>query len=293
MIKNLHSYDFPHVSYSQFEIYHTCPLRWYGMYVAKLIKPVSNVYLVFGSTIHSVIQDYLDDSSNRNEGIDYMYNYGLYFLEVFYQNIKNELYNENLPVNYVELLQMKYCGPNIVREFLTSVNDIFGERWEYIGSEIFLKQSSKNNKNVFYSGSVDVITKKDNMFYIWDLKTSTNGWSNWEFNNDIKKYQLLFYRLMYSNNKGIPMDNIDVAFVILKRKVMFQKFHIQMYKPSFNKEDVDRCMTLIDGFIKDRFKENGQYVTTIPNPSPGKNFVNCKFCEFKDRSEFCSVNVKL
>ena len=48
------------ISYSQLSMYNDCPLRWKLNYVDKLSISESNIYLIFGTAMHEVIQTYLE-----------------------------------------------------------------------------------------------------------------------------------------------------------------------------------------------------------------------------------------
>ena len=48
------------ISYSQISMFSTCPHRWKLNYIDKLRVSESNIYLVFGTAMHEVIQTYLE-----------------------------------------------------------------------------------------------------------------------------------------------------------------------------------------------------------------------------------------
>ena len=48
------------ISYSQLSMYNDCPLRWKLNYVDKLSVSESNIYLIFGTAMHEVLQTYLE-----------------------------------------------------------------------------------------------------------------------------------------------------------------------------------------------------------------------------------------
>ena len=48
------------ISYSQLSMYSDCPLRWKLNYVDKLSVSESNIYLIFGTAMHTVLQKYLE-----------------------------------------------------------------------------------------------------------------------------------------------------------------------------------------------------------------------------------------
>ena len=48
-----------YVSYSQYSMYYKCPRSWKLAYIDNLRKKESNIHLVFGTSMHEVIQDWL------------------------------------------------------------------------------------------------------------------------------------------------------------------------------------------------------------------------------------------
>ena len=48
------------ISYSQYSMYAQCPKRWKLNYVDKLSLSESNIYLIFGTAMHEVLQKYLE-----------------------------------------------------------------------------------------------------------------------------------------------------------------------------------------------------------------------------------------
>ena len=48
------------ISYSQISMYNECPYRWKLNYVDKVSVRESNIYLIFGSAMHAVLQTYLN-----------------------------------------------------------------------------------------------------------------------------------------------------------------------------------------------------------------------------------------
>ena len=49
-----------HLSFSQYNIWKTCPFQWKLLYIDKIKIPSASIDLVFGSSLHHVLQEYLD-----------------------------------------------------------------------------------------------------------------------------------------------------------------------------------------------------------------------------------------
>ena len=88
-----------------------------------------------------------------------------------------------------------------------------------------------------------MLVSKDTIF---DIKTSTKGWSKWEKGDTIKHQQLYLYKNYYSELFKVPKDKINVEFYIVKRKVLdfddenlmspHQAYRVQNFKPVDNRK---------------------------------------------------------
>ena len=62
------------ISYSQLSMFSECPLRWKLNYVDDLRISESNIYLIFGTAMHEVLQTYLEilynDSAKNADLLD-------------------------------------------------------------------------------------------------------------------------------------------------------------------------------------------------------------------------------
>ena len=77
------------------------------------------------------------------------------------------------------------------------------------------------SNNIIYKGYIDLILYHEptNKFYIYDIKTSTNGWRAKDKKDETKQMQLVLYKKFFNEQFGIPLENIEVEFFIVRRKV--------------------------------------------------------------------------
>ena len=56
---------------------------------------------------------------------------------------------------------------------------------------------------------------------IWDIKTSTRGWTKYDKENKIKikTSQMVMYKKYFAEQYDVPVENIDVRYFIVKRKI--------------------------------------------------------------------------
>jgi hypothetical protein len=149
----------------------------------------------------------------------------------------------------------------------------------------------KLSNNLYYKAFVDfALYDMDlNKVYIYDIKTSTRGWSDSEKRDDKKIAQVLLYKEYFARQYGFDVDQIEVEFFIVKRKIYEKAEYpiprVQSFKPASGKTKRKQAVDSFQEFIKDCFDESGKpqikpYIKNIGESS-------CKYCPYKDSLEFC------
>jgi hypothetical protein len=164
--------------------------------------------------------------------------------------------------------------------------------WYLVGVEIpIVIAPNKAYNNVLFNGFIDLVMYHEgtNKFVIYDIKTSTRGWGDKEKKDEIKQFQILLYKSFFSEQFGVPEENIDVEFFIVKRKIweesQFPQKRVQIFAPSNGKTKVNKARNTLNSFLDGAFNIDGSYKTTDHLPQPSKS--NCMFCPYKDKKELC------
>jgi hypothetical protein len=141
------------------------------------------------------------------------------------------------------------------------------------------------------NGSIDFVIyeKAVDKYTIYDIKTSTKGWSDYEKKDQTKINQILLYKRFYSKALNIPEDKIDVKFFIVKRKVFvnpdFPTYRVQEFIPANGKKKVQDAFDDLSNFIKECFTPEAKYKT---DREYKKNTSSCKFCPYTNKPELCN-----
>ncbi len=161
-----------------------------------------------------------------------------------------------------------------------------------VGIEIPIVISpDKRYNNLYFNGFIDLVMYHEptDEFVIYDIKTSTRGWSDKEKKDEIKQFQILLYKTYFSEQFGVPADNIDVKFFIVKRKIWeeseFPQKRVQEFTPANGKTKVNKAKSALTSFIEDVFSIDGSFKSTDHQPTPSKN--SCMYCPFKDKKDLC------
>jgi len=284
------------ISYSQMSMYLSCPKKWALQYRDghKIYAPSIN--MTFGTAIHETVQNYLHTMYEENGAAADEINLEEYFEDRFRENYSKEYQNNKKQhfSNPEEMREFFEDGVAILEFIKKKRNGYFTKRGYYlVGIEVPIVISpDKRYNNVLFNGFIDlaIYHEPTNTFTIYDIKTSTRGWSDKDKKDEIKQFQVLFYKLYFSEQFGVPEESIDVKFFILRRKVWeesdFPQKRIQEFIPNQGKIKLKKARTALESFIDNVFNLDGTYKTTDHPAQPSKT--NCKYCPFKNKKELCS-----
>jgi hypothetical protein len=250
--------------------------------------------MIFGTALHEVLQHYLtiiyEESGAKADEID---------LETMFQEKFSNLYRKDYEANN----KQHYSSPTEMGEFFEDAIEIlkfvkkkrgeyFSKRgWYLVGCEVPLViLPNKAYRNVIYKGFLDLVLYHEdtNTFYIYDIKTSTRGWSDREKKNEVKVSQLILYKEFFAQQFNIPVDSIKVEYFIVKRKLYeeseFVQKRVQQFVPASGKIKLTKARNLLNKFIEECFNPDGSYKTVEHNPNPGKQ---CEWCPFNKNKDLC------
>jgi len=198
--------------------------------------------------------------------------------------------------NPLQLAEYHEDGVAILEWFKKRRGQYFSSRdYELLGIEMELcTQASSKNDSVYWYGFMDLVIrhKPTNTIDIIDIKTSRMGWNKYQKADSLKSAQLVTYKNYFSEQYGIPKENINVEFFIVKRKLMensmFPQKRIQQHRPSSGTVTQKKVQKRIDEFVESCFDGEGnknadrKYLALA-----GKGAKNCKWCPFKTDYENC------
>jgi hypothetical protein len=211
------------VSYTQFSAWSECPHKWKLMYIDKMRQP-PNIHLAFGSAMHETLQEYLDLMYNKS--IKAADEFPIYedFQERFMKMYGD--YKEQIGDNFAtkkDLTEFVNDGLNIIEFFLQRRQMHFSKRGtRLLGVEMpILTPPHEKHPNIMLYGKLDLVFYDEDLqkISIWDIKTSTKGWTKWDKENKIKTAQMVLYKRYFAEQYNIPVESIDCKYFIVKRKI--------------------------------------------------------------------------
>lgn len=280
------------ISYSQWSIYEKCPRQWKLAYIDGLAPFTFSIETCFGTAFHETLQYFLTvmytESVKRADDLN-LRDILTTKLREEYKRCVEENNGEHFS-NPLQLAEYLEDGAAILDWLKKRRKQYFSTKnWELVGIEIELcTQASTKNPSVYWYGFMDVVLRDitNNTMHIIDIKTSRTGWNKYQKSDSIKAAQLVAYKNYFSEQFGIPKDNIDVEFFIVKRKLveesMFPQKRIQQFKPASGTVTQRKVQKSIDLFIEHCFDTEGNKNADAPYMAvSGKGDKNCKYCPFK------------
>jgi len=281
------------ISYSQLSMYTQCPKKWSLQYREGHKVYEQSIHMTFGTALHETIQHYLDVMYGVSGAEADRIN-----LTEYFEDRLRDLYKEGYQKN-----EGHYSTPEQLREFFEDGIEILNfikkkrgqffskKGWYLVGCEIpIIITPNKRYKNVIYQGFIDVVLYHEptNTFKIIDIKTSTKGWGDKEKKDESKQFQLVLYKKYFSEQFNVSIDNIDIEFFIVRRKVWenadFPIGRVQLWKPASGKVKLNKATKNVEDFITQAFTQDGyaekEYEPVIND--------NCKWCPFF-KTHLCSA----
>ena len=283
------------ISYSQLSMFSDCPFKWKLNYVDKLSISDSNIFLIFGTAMHEVIQNYLnvmyEFTTKRADQLNLEQILQDNMIKRF--NIDKETYGKD-PCTKEDLKEFFQNGCDILDFFKKHRSDYFSKRgYELIGCEVPVQFGLQ--KDLTWVGYLDIVIKDTvrDVIVIYDIKTSTMGWNKWMKADENKTQQLLLYKQFYSKMYNHPIDKIEVEYFIVKRKlyenVDWVQRRVQKFSPASGKPSMNKVAKKLTNFIDEGFNDDGSHTTGELPPIPSKKA--CRWCEF-NQTEYCIEGVK-
>jgi hypothetical protein len=282
------------ISYSQMSMFNECPKKWSLQYREGHKQFTSSIHTVFGTALHETLQHYLTVMYEQSGAAADRLNTSEFLEEKLREEYKAQ-YKANNNQHFVspdELREFYEDGVAIIRELAKDKSKYFGKRgWHLIGCEIpIIVTPNPKLQNVMFQGYLDIVlyNEKTNKIKIIDIKTSRQGWGKKEKGDPNKQLQLITYKKYFSELYNFPIDNIDIEFMIVKRKVFESDIYVikrvQIFKPTSGKVKLNRVAKTINAFLEQAFDRNG---FKDVEHQPRKND-NCKWCPFH-KTHLCSA----
>lgn len=281
-------------SFSELSMFLNCPKQWELGYLEKRNTFKPSIHTCFGTAFHETLQDWvktlLEQSAKRAVEVD--------LSEVLFNKIK-EVYTEEKEkhghFSTPEELQVFHEQGTAILEYIKKYRtSFFNTSRHYLGG-IETKLQVEVKPNIYFKGYVDLIIYDEygEEWLIFDIKTSRNGWNDYQKKDNVKTSQLILYKYFFSKQFNIPLDLIKVKYFIVKREVNEEaefanmRRRVQEFIPPAGKIKINKSLEYVEKFLTSVIDTEGNY---IPNQQPTPSLNSCRFCEFN--GTFCTLGIK-
>jgi hypothetical protein len=249
--------------------------------------------------MHEVIQEWLDILLNKSEKVANSLDLDESLKSKFHEHFKNAIKEVDgvkvFPSDRKTLEEFYYQGTEILSYVQKHQKKLFPtQNIKLVGIEFPIDVEVRTG--VQYVGYVDIITRNEStgLITIYDLKTSTSGWSRYQKSDKTKISQLLLYKKFIADHFGVPLEMIRVEYIILKRIIsensQYHNPRVSPFEPPHAKPSVNRAWTDFLSFLDDCFDNEGNYKTDTIKHKASKSA--CRFCVFRERKDLCQYGVK-
>ena len=273
------------VSYSQYSLWKSCPYQWKLQYVDKIKTYEPSIHTIFGSAMHEAIQLYLSCMFNftiKEADAQDIEDLLRRKMKEFYH--KEVVETEKLDlVSRDDMVDFYVQGEEILEYFRKKRGEYFNKKgWSLLGIEE--KIAIPIRGDLHFLGFLDVVLKDEisGKIKIIDIKTATMGWNKYQKANEVKNDQLLLYKEYYSKKHDVPVEKIDIEFLIFKRKLWekadFPQKRIQRHVPANGKPSMNKMKTRFNEFLDACYDESGKVKSIEYEKCVGKckAYTKCK-----------------
>jgi len=248
------------ISYSQMSMYRDCPHQWAFRYKDGNYDDTPSIHFTFGTSMHEVIQDWLtvlyEESGAKADQIDLKEQFQEKFISLYKEEYKK---NDNTHYSSPEELREFFEDGVAILDFIKKKRNFYFRKrgWHLAGIELPIVMNVGNN--LVYKGFIDLVLYHEptNKFYIYDIKTSRSGWGAKAKKDETKQMQLVLYKKFFNEQYGIPLENIEVEFFIVRRKVWensdYPIHRVQLHKPAAGRNKLRKADKILNEFIEDVF----------------------------------------
>lgn len=275
------------ISYSQLTNFLNCQYAWKLDYLDKVRLKSPSIHLIFGTAMHTTLQTFLTKMFETSAVEAEELKLDKILLEEMKKEYEKEVINSGKHFSTkFELLEFYNDGMEIINFFIKHRNEYFSKKQcKLIGVEVPLIVECDSNPSIMITGFIDIVLYDEvlNKYKIIDIKTSTKGWNKYQKADTHKLAQLLIYKKYFAKQFKVPIENVDVEYFIVKRKlyenVEFPQKRIQLFTPASGKTSINRTEKDLDSFVNVVFDKNG---SVNPNMIFKKSLNKaCNWCPYK------------
>ena len=271
-----------------------CNYKWKLNYVDKLGTYDQSIHTIFGTAVHRVLQDWMEQDlyGDKTQKFATTVDLGDKFKEILIEEAKPHMKTEDgFLFTRQELEEFYHQGCDIIQYVQKNQEKFFPTK----DTKLFAIEHELNmtiNNNVYFIGYIDIVTynEKTKIYTLYDLKSSSRGWNQYAKQDKKKTDQLLLYKIFFAKELGVSEQQVKVSFVIMKRMLPESQYpipRVSEFEPASGTPSLKKAWDGLNEFIGNAFL--GEDYNPNQVASPSKN--NCKYCPFSENG-LCEYSAK-
>jgi len=278
------------ISFSQLDMYTSCPLKWYLSNVKRLKYDDPSIHMLYGSAFHKLLFKWLrkfyEESSRKAGELDFHAMLLQYMQEEFRSIVKNV--KDKSFTSAPELSEFHGYGMECMKYLIKHRGAYFSKRgYELIGLEYPLIMKSEFNPNLGLIIMIDILLYniQNKIYYLKDVKTSMRGWDKEKKGDPSTKNQLLLYKKALCDVYQLSPEEINTEYMIFRNTVPenseFPVKRIQIVSPANGKNSMNKFSNTMKEFIENCFLPDGSRNPDISRYAKTTNNQSCRWCPYK------------
>lgn len=267
------------VSYSSLIQFKNCPHQFRLNNIDKVGKFQSSIHTIFGTIIHSCVQNLLVDRTTLQKEI-------IRFSRTWKTLYK--LYRKQLVLVAMQEKLLLDAGISILKNFLSAIDMVF-INWSVVSIEQRLQTPVLYDKGKYFKGFIDTVLKYEEdgeeKYVVIDFKTCGSVFWFLKNKDKYKEAQLVFYKHFLCEEMKIDPKNVETYFVLLEKNPK-SKNPVHNERITSGKVKINNCIEFLKKSLsqinvceaKDYFPKNRSACYDM-NGNPQCPFFNTEFCK--------------
>jgi|TARA_R110002020_G_scaffold262166_6_gene476641 hypothetical protein len=249
-----------HISYSELKMWADCPRKHKLVYIDKLKGFTGNEYTAFGSSIHALCENAIQDQIEES---DYDEFFNLHFEKELERLGEDHERREDL------ITEMRVQAKTLSPQIIPAMKEVFGDFTVVsVEEKLYEKIMNFSLDKLVFKGYIDLVIKTtDGKYHVIDWKTCSWGWDREKKNSKLITYQLTLYKKFFCQKHNIDPSLVETHFALLKRTA--KKDNVEVFRVTSGPKKTANATDLLH-----------KALLNIDRKMYIKNRLSCKGCDF-------------
>ena len=249
-----------HISYSELKMWADCPRKHKLVYIDKLKGFTGNEYTAFGSSIHALCENAIQDQIEES---DYDEFFNLHFEKELERLGEDHERREDL------ITEMRVQAKTLSPQIIPAMKEVFGDFTVVsVEEKLYEKIMNFSLDKLVFKGYIDLVIKTtDGKYHVIDWKTCSWGWDREKKNSKLITYQLTLYKKFFCQKHNIDPSLVETHFALLKRTA--KKDNVEVFRVTSGPKKTANATDLLH-----------KALVNIDRKMYIKNRLSCKGCDF-------------